>query len=189
MANKHNQADSYFYTWTLENIPFIIQTYKKSVVVKSSEFEIKMIGQDSKLLSTKWHLEFSLAYTDSICVVNLWHSSKSEVTVGVKGTFQFSLGTKLTWESIPFDVSKGDCFVFLHFFLEDLLAKPEEYLVNNNLELKFEMNLLPLAGVTTSVFSRRSKGGSVCPALADVNASAWDRQAWNSLKAGGLQYR
>jgi len=115
MANKQNQADSYIYG-TLEILPLLFETYEKTEVVKSPEFEIKMIGQDSKLLSTKWYLEFSPAYTDSICAVLFWHSSESEVTVGARGTIKFSWGIELTEKSVPFDISKQGCGSEMIFF-------------------------------------------------------------------------
>jgi hypothetical protein len=173
-------------TWTIENLPLLINIFKYGEALKSPEFEIKMLGQDSKLVSTIWHIECypsgdSFASSE-IVVLYLCYSNKSEPDTSVKGAIICSLSTKFTPKTKSFNLSRGTKSSFVVISHKDLSAKPENYLISNKLQLKFEISFLPLAGLQTHQLGTRS---SELPKLADVDASAWGRQAWNSLKAGG----
>jgi len=174
-------------TWTIENLPLLINIFKYGEALKSPEFEIKMLGQDSKLVSTIWHIECypsgdSFASSE-IVVLYLCYSNKSELNgTSVNGAFECSLSTMFTPNTKSFTLKRGTRIFFVSISHKDLSAKPENYLIDNELQLKFEISLLPLAGLQTNQLGIRS---SELPKLADVDASAWGRQAWKSLKAGG----
>jgi hypothetical protein len=199
MATKENTTVSQFVTedasvnhtatWTIENFPLLRNTYKYGEALFSPEFEIKMLGQDSKLVSTIWHIECypsgDTYERREFVVLYLCHSNRSELerTRTVNGTLKFRLVTQFTWRRSSFALlggSKSSCASISH---KDLSTKPENYLIDSKLELKFEISLLPLAGWQTHQLGIRS---SELPKLADVDASAWGRQAWSSLKAGVL---
>jgi hypothetical protein len=196
MATKENTTVSQFVTedasvkhtaiWSVENFPLLVDSYQYPRFLKSPEFEIKVMGQDSKLVSTLWHIECypsGDAFERCVFVVlYLCHSNKSVTETSVNGAIKCSLGTKFTWERSCFTLFAGSKKNFVSIPHKDLSAKPENYLIGNKLELKFEISLMPLAGLQTNQLGIRS---SELPKLADVDASAWGRQAWKSLKAGG----
>jgi hypothetical protein len=196
MARKENRAVSQLVTenasvnhtatWTIENFPLLRNTFKYGEALKSPEFEIKMLGQDSKLVSTIWHIECYPSgvtyYYREFVSFYLCHSNKSELNgTAVNGAFECSLSTKFTWKKKSFTLFGGSKSSSVGISHKDLSAKPEKYLIGNKLELKFEISLMPLSGLQTHQLGIRS---SELPKLADVDASAWGRQAWNSLKAG-----
>jgi hypothetical protein len=198
MATKDNTTVSQFVTedasvkhiatWTIENLPLLINTYKYGEALFSPEFEIKMLGQDSKLVSTIWQIECypsgDTYERREFVVLYLCHSNRSELerTRTVNGTLKCRLVTKFTWKRSSFALLGGSKSSFVSISHKDLSPKPENYLICNKLELKFEISLMPLAGLQTHQLGTSS---SELPKLADVDASAWGRQAWNSLKAGG----
>jgi hypothetical protein len=197
MATKENTTVSQFVTedasvkhtatWTIENLPLLINTYHFLQLLKSPDFEIKVMGQDSKLVSTIWHIECypsgNIYERCEFVFLYLCLSNKSELNgTAVHGAIECSLSTKFTPNTKSFTLKRGTRSFFVSISHKDLSAKPENYLIDNKLELKFEISLLPLAGLQTHQLGIRS---SELPKLADVDASAWGRQAWTSLKAGG----
>jgi hypothetical protein len=199
MARKENRAVSQFVTenasvnhtvtWTIENLPHLINIYQYGGAFKSPEFEIRVVGTDSKLVSTIWDIECYPSGNARMCCefvsLYLCLSNKSELNgTAVQGAIKCSLSTKfkVTPETNPFTLSGGTESFFVFISHKDLSAKPENYLIGKKLKLKFEISLLPLAGLQTHQLGIRS---SELPKQADVDASAWGRQAWTSLKAGG----
>jgi len=172
-------------SWTLENFPLLIQN-GKGYVRKSPEFEINLIGQDSKPVSSKWFLQCTnsagVRYEPlNTVLLYLFRSSQSEHSTNVIGNAKCSLGTnKKAWGLTSFDLDKGGKVLVGDFSYSDLNTKPIDYLVDNKLCITCDITLLTLGGPRSYACGSDSNPVGL---RADIHATAWDRRAWEDLKA------
>jgi hypothetical protein len=200
MAAKKSAAQAQIYTavpvtkytadWTIEKFHFIAQSYLPGSALKSPEFEIQFFSSESKPMSTKWHFEcypsgeFTNFNRGLYVDLYLLLSEQTPCPSGTKVAAKFSLGTSKSWNSPCCDINSnasrfGQYCMFSH---EDLIANPNDYLTEDKLCIKCEMSFMLIGRSRLYVCNSLTDFKPVLE-RADINATAWDRQAWQDLKA------
>jgi hypothetical protein len=176
--------------WTIEQFPSLTESYRNSdSVLKSPEFEIKFISSDSKLMSTKWNFEcypggeFSRKYYRDYVSLYLRLSEQTPCPVDTKVAGILSLGTGV-WHSPYEDINSSHRFGQHHVCShDDLTAHPENYLIDDKLCIKCEMSFMLVGGSRLYAGNSLTDFNPLRLKRAEINATAWDRQAWQDLKA------
>jgi hypothetical protein len=162
--------------WTIEHFPTLRNAYQGSEGLRSPDFEIKLVGSDSRPVSTKWYFECHSAGETKFVLLHLHLSKQTPCPDRTKVAGKFSCpGTTISWESPYCNINSyyrlGFSTKYPH---EDDYGHPLE---TDKLHIKCEMSFLLVVD---------KSGLSACNSrleLADVNAKARDRQAWWVLKA------
>jgi hypothetical protein len=204
MAAKKSSTQTQVYTelpvtdhsanWTIKNFPIVFKAYKPGSALKSPEFEIKFVSRDSKTMSTKWHFECFLPeiklnpFPTNVGLqasLYLVLSEKTLCPVGTKVAGEFSLlGTSRSW-NIPYEDinSSRRLGQSVTFYEKDLRANPNGYLIEDKLCIKCKMSFLLVGGSRLFACNSLTDFSPLRLELADINAKAKDRQAWQDLKA------
>jgi hypothetical protein len=202
MAAKKSSTQTQVYTelpvtdhtanWTIKNFPIVFKAYKPGSALKSPEFEIKFVSRDSKTMSSKWHFECFLSeikyYPHNVGLQASLYLVLSENTlcpVGTKVAGKFSLlGTPQSWNNSYVDINSNRRLGHnVTFSDKDLRANPGYYLIEDKLCIKCEMSFLLVGGFRLFACNSLTDFSPLRLELADINAKAKDRQAWQDLKA------
>jgi hypothetical protein len=177
--------------WTIEQFPSLIQSYKCSEVLSSPELEIKFVSSDSKPMSTNWRFDCcplgeKTESRDQCVSLYLRLSKQTPCPVGTKVAGKFSI-LRNTWNFPNCDINAyrkfGDSSLFSR---SDLLAHPENYLIEDKLCIKCEISFLLVGGFRLYACNSLTDFSPLRLELADINAKARDLQAWQDLKANTL---
>jgi hypothetical protein len=195
MAAKKSATEANVYTsvpvtkytanWTIENFPTLVGSYTTGSVLKSPEFEIKFVSRDSRLMITKWHFEccpsekLSNGYANRHASIFLRLSEQTPCPSSTKVAVKFSLGTSRSW-NIPYCcINSSQHYRFSH---EDLTAHPKDFLIEDKLCIKCDISIMLADCVRSYACNSLTDFSPLRLERADINATAWDRQAWQELK-------
>jgi hypothetical protein len=168
--------------WTIEQFPTLVNAYANTEGLRSPDFEIKLVGSDSRPVSTKWYFECHPAgeteNDDGYVSLHLHISKQTPCPDGTKVAGKFSSPeSTISWESYYHDINSypklGSSKFYSHKKMKD---HPMNYLIKDKLHIKCEMSFLLVGKSRLNACNSRLE-------LADVNAKARDRQAWQDLKA------
>jgi hypothetical protein len=173
--------------WTIEQFPTLRNAYQPKEGIRSPDFEIKLVGSDSRPVSTKWYFEcHPLGETEDDygnVSLNLHLHKQTPCPDGTKVAGKFSFpGTRNSWEDPYCDINSYHRLGFSTKYPPEKLYEDDYYgyptsMETDKLHIKCEMSFLLVVD---------KSGLSACNSrleLADVNAKARDRQAWWVLKA------
>ncbi len=191
VANVYTAVPVTKYTanWTIENFPTLTKTYTPGSVLESPEFEIKFFSSDSKLMITKWHFECFPAEklingnTSRYASIYLRVSEQTPCPSSTKFALKFSLGTSRSW-NIPYcGINSANSSQHFRFSHEDLTAHPKDFLIEDKLCIKCDISILLKDCVRSYACNSLTDFNHLRLEMADINAKAKDRQAWQDLKA------